>query len=354
MGILKKNTRSDDLSRSGPPQIPSLDWNDLYHRTSLVSCLVQGVYAMERDRKNKRNGSESLATPWWKSFNFTLVESETLYDARDGSIYGAVFQNVINYENTPDSIVPPRYVIALRGTAPTMNDVLHNIRVPFETLNHGGRSKHVIEEIRYFVAKHGNTAVWIAGHSLGAGLALLAGKNMAMSGLPVEAYIFNPPISLMPIEQYGYNHTLNCVYRFTRDIIKAGIAKVLDLDEGQEGPRYKNLVSWRPHLFVNQSDVICSEYIGYFNHVVNMTEAGLGEISRLASGYSVRRMLIGDGENWSSSSSPDHLHFLPSAFMMVNKTESSEFYDNHGIHQWWNHMLKQSATFNSYYSMNYL
>ncbi|CAH8272072.1 unnamed protein product [Arabidopsis lyrata] len=182
-------------------------------------------------QEKKRNGSESLATPWWKSFNFTLVESETLYDARDGSIYGAVFQNVINYENTPDSIVPPRYVIALRGTAPTMNDVLHNIRVPFETLHHGDRSKHGIEEIRSFVAKHGNTAVWIAGHSLGAGLALLAGKNMAMSGLPVEAYIFNPPISLIPIEQYGYNHTLNCVYRFTRDIFKAGIAKVLDLDE---------------------------------------------------------------------------------------------------------------------------
>ncbi|KAG7610238.1 hypothetical protein ISN44_As05g022610 [Arabidopsis suecica] len=170
---------------------------------------------------------------------------------------------------------------------------------------------------------------------------------MAMSGLPVEAYIFNPPISLIPLEQC-VNHKLNCVYRLTRDLFKAGIAKVLDLDEGQEGPRYKNLPSWRPHLFVNQSDVICSEYIGYFNHVVTMTEVGFGEISRLASGYSVRRMLFGDGENWSSSSTPDHLHFLPSAFMIVNKTEASEFYNKHGIHQWWNHMLKQSTTFSSY------
>ncbi|KAG7603293.1 Fungal lipase-like domain [Arabidopsis thaliana x Arabidopsis arenosa] len=349
MGNLKQSTRSDELSRSGPPQIPNPDWNNLYHRTTVASCLVQGVYAKERDRENNRNGSESLATPWWKSFNFTLDESEILYDAFDDSIYGAVFQNMINYENTPDSIVvPPRYVIALRGTVPSdVSDWIHNSRIVLEKLHGGGKHMHVIRKIYSLVAKHGNTAVWIAGHSLGAGLALLVGKDMAMSGLPVEAYIFNPPISLIPLEQCG-NHKLNCVYRLTRDLFKAGIAKVLDLDEGQEGPRYKNLASWRPHLFVNQSDVICSEYIGYFNHVVTMTEAGLGEISRLASGYSVRRMLFGDGVNWSSSSTPDHLHFLPSAFMIVNKTEASEFYNKHGIHQWWNHMLKQSTTFSSY------
>lgn len=199
----------------------------------MASCLVQGVYAKERDRENNRNGSESLATPWWKSFNFTLDESEILYDAFDGSIYGAVFQNMINYENTPNSIVvPPRYVIALRGTVPSdVSDWIHNSRIVLEKLHGGGKHMHVIRKIYSLVAKHGNTAVWIAGHSLGAGLALLAGKDMAMSGLPVEAYIFNPPISLIPLEQCGYNHELNFVYRLTRDLFKAGIAKVVDLDE---------------------------------------------------------------------------------------------------------------------------
>lgn len=125
-------------------------------------------------------------------------------------------------------------MIALRGTIlslDTVNDWIHNTRLLFETLHRGSKYRHVIEEIRSLVTKHGNTALWIAGHSLGASLALLVGKDMAMSGLPVETYIFNPPIPLIPIEQYGYNHTLNCVYRFARDIFKAGIAKVLDLDE---------------------------------------------------------------------------------------------------------------------------
>ncbi|XP_010493562.1 PREDICTED: GDSL esterase/lipase At4g10955 [Camelina sativa] len=333
MGIFFGSSRSDDLSRDGPPQIPSFEWDCLYHRTSLVSSLVQGVYAMERDRQNNRSGSESLATPWWESFNFTLIKE--FRDAVDGSIYGAVFQNVINYEITPNSIVPPRYVVALRGTVisiSTLNDLNYIVNLPFETLYDGEKTKHVIGEIRSFVSKHGNTTVWITGHSLGAGLALLAGKTMAMSRLPVDAYIFNPPISLIPLKQFGYNDTLNSAYRLTRDIFKAGIAKVLSFDEDQEGQQSTNLASWRPHLFVNESDPICSEYIGNFDHIVNMTEAGLGKIARLAAGYSVRRKCFGGEET-----SPDHLHFLPSYIMIVNKTKLSNIYNTHGIQQWWNH-----------------
>ncbi|EOA20967.1 hypothetical protein CARUB_v10001302mg [Capsella rubella] len=342
--------RSDELSRQGPPKIPSFDWNNLYHRTSLMSCLVQGVYAMERDSQNNRRGSESLAPPWWESFNFTLIKE--LRDPIDGSIYGAVFQNLINYENhAPNSIVPPRYVIALRGTVisfPTYNDLMLNVRLPIEMLRRGGRSQQAIEEIRSIVVDHGNTNVWITGHSLGAALALLAGKNMAMSGLFVEAYIFNPPIALIPLKHYSQYETLNSLYRVSRDIFKAGAAKMLDLDEGHESPQYKNLASWRPHLFVNQSDPVCAEYIANINHIVNMTEAGFGKISSLASGYSVRSMLFGKGKDWWSSSSPDHLHFLPSVFMMVNSTESSIFYHNHGIHQWWNATLQNFTGFDSY------
>ncbi|EOA21008.1 hypothetical protein CARUB_v10001343mg [Capsella rubella] len=337
MGILD-SSRSDALSRNGPPRIPYFDWNNFHHRTSLMSCLVLGVYAMERDRQDNRIGSESLAPPWWESFNFTLIHKFT--DRTDVSIYGAVFQNMINYEITPNSIVPPRYVIALRGTVLSVfavNDLMQNSRLPFEILQKGDKSMHIVEEIQSFVSKIGNTTVWIVGHSLGAALALLAGKTMAKSGLFLEAYIFNPPISLIPLEHLGFNDTLNFTYRFTRDIFKAGMAKVLSFDEDQEGQQLKNLASWKPYLFVNQSDPISSEYIGNSKHIFKMTKVGLGKIASLAAAYSVRRKCSSFGREEPS----DHLHFLPSVIMWINKTAvSSDIHESHGIHQWWNPMLQ--------------
>ncbi|XP_019097686.1 PREDICTED: GDSL esterase/lipase At4g10955-like [Camelina sativa] len=163
---------------------------------------------------------------------------------------------------------------------------------------------------------------------------------MAMYGCPVESYIFNPPISLIPLEQLVESEELKCAVRLIRDIVKAGIARVLDLNEGQGSHLFMNLASWRPHLFVNQSDPICSEYIGYFNHRDDMGELQLGRIERLAR-YSIRKILFGGGGQSSSSSysSEEHLHFLPSAFVMVNTFISPDFQTDHGIHQWWNPML---------------
>lgn len=54
---------------------------------------------------------------------------------------------------------------------------------------------------------------------------------MAMYGHPVEAYIFNPPVSLISQEQLVESEALKCVVRLIRDIVKAGIARVLDLNE---------------------------------------------------------------------------------------------------------------------------
>ncbi|XP_010421237.1 PREDICTED: GDSL esterase/lipase At4g10955-like [Camelina sativa] len=335
-------SRREILSISGPPPIPVFEWNNLYHRASLISCLVQGVYTMERHRQQNRYGSNSVASPWWMFYNFTLIQQ--LRDSSDGSIYGAVFQNNITYHNTPNSIVPPRYVIALRGTILTLQtmacDVKLNMRFAFENLHRGGRFVQAIQAIQNLVTTFGNRAVWIAGHSLGAGLAQLAGKIMAMYGCPVEAYTFNPPISLIPLEQLVESEDLKCAVRLIRDIAKAGIARVLDLNEGQGSHLFMNLASWRPHLFVNQSDPICSEYIGYFNHRDDMGELQLGRIERLAR-YSIRRILFGGGGESSSSSysSEEHLHFLPSAFVMVNTFISPDFQTDHGIHQWWNPLL---------------
>lgn len=208
--------------------------DNLYHRASLVSCLVKAVYILERDRQQNRCDSNSPATPWWEFYKFTLIQR--LKDTSDGSIYGAVFQNKVDYQCTPNSIVvPPRYVIALRGTIlkpqTIVRDVKNDIRIVLENLHRGGRFEQAIQAIKDFVTKNGNTTVWIAGHSLGASLAQLAGKIMAMHGHPVEAYLFNPPIALFPLDQLLESEDLKCTIRIIRDIFKAGLAKVLDRNE---------------------------------------------------------------------------------------------------------------------------
>ncbi|MFS7981672.1 hypothetical protein Hanom_Chr10g00953741 [Helianthus anomalus] len=40
-----------------------------------LTCLVQGVYILERDRQENRQASEALAPPWWKwnFFQFDLL-----------------------------------------------------------------------------------------------------------------------------------------------------------------------------------------------------------------------------------------------------------------------------------------
>lgn len=140
--------------------------------------------------------AQTKANTCLKSFSLC----QTLIDESDNSIFSAVFKYNFydDYQNTPHLGTPPQYVVAIRGTMlkpkTWASDMGLNIRCIFDDLQHGARFKHALKVIKWYVARYGNT-VWLAGHSLGAGLALLAGKTMAMSGFPLQAHIFNPPIS---------------------------------------------------------------------------------------------------------------------------------------------------------------
>lgn len=190
---------------------------------------------MERDRQEKRIGSQSIAKPWWDFFHFTLLE--TLIDQNEGGcIYGAVFE----YErynlcqSTPDVKLPPRYVIAFRGTdlgAETwVGDVKLDLRCVFNTLHRAARLVHAIEVIKRFktmVVEHREPAMWLAGHSLGAGLALVAGKSMVKDDTLLETHIFNPPISSIPLEKILRSKKLKAVCRIAGSVVKATLAMVL-------------------------------------------------------------------------------------------------------------------------------
>ncbi|ESQ31962.1 hypothetical protein EUTSA_v10005574mg [Eutrema salsugineum] len=338
MGLGARNPDREIFSNFGPSHLTSIDWTNSYHRTSVASSLVKGVYTMETDRKKKRVGREARAKPWWDFFHFTLLEE--LFDPNDKSIYGAVYEYELYnlYQNTPHLRVAPRYVIAFRGTSLRLKtiycDVKLDLRCFFNCLHRGARFVHAIEAITNMVGKHQESAIWLAGHSLGAGLALLAGKTMIKSGYFLESYIFNPPISSIPLDQLLQSQRLKSVLRIAESVLKSTLTLLLkDLQLEEDDPR---LASWTPYLYVNSQDIICSEYIGYFKHKTIMSKIGVSKIESRGARSSIRSLLVQRRRTSSPSDlSTEPLHLLLSADMTINRNNPSESKTVHGLHQWW-------------------
>ncbi|XVF10060.1 hypothetical protein REPUB_Repub07fG0151000 [Reevesia pubescens] len=181
------------------------------------------------------------------------------------------------------------------------------------------------------VAVAGTSSIWLAGHSLGSAISLLAGKNVTMMGYSVGAYLFNPPFFSVPVEIIK-NEKLKHGIRFTSSIVKAGLAVAVkgSHQRPKQDDPFVLLSAWIPYLFVNPADPICSGYIGYFEHRKKMEKIGAGKIERIATQNSIGSLLSG-----SLKSDSEPLHLLPSAYLTINLIRSPDFKRAHGIHQWW-------------------
>lgn len=299
---------------------------------SVAACLVQGVYILERDRQEGREGPNALAPPWWAFFKFQLLRP--LVDDVDSSIFGAI------YELKPPACQShsrsPRYVIAFRGTLTKTGSVSRDIELDIHLVRNGlhktSRAEIAIQAVRNMVAVAGDLSVWLAGHSLGSAMAILTGKTMAKTGIFLESFLFNPPYVSAPIERIK-DKKLKHGIRFAGSVITAGLAFAMKAKHQRNltFDPFSALSAWVPCLFVNPSDHICSEYIGYFEHREKMEEIGAGGIERFASQNSLTGLLMGA----SGMESSEPLHLIPSASLTVNITPSRDFKEAHGIHQWW-------------------
>lgn len=324
----------EDFCLSGPLHLTSVDWENAHYRRSIAASLVQGVYILERDRQEKRQGPQALAPPWWEFFHFQLLRH--LVDDADSSIFGAVygFKPPASYCNhSLDG--SPRYVIALRGTLTKPDSLSRDLQLDLHFIRNGlhqtSRFEIAMQAIRNTVAAVGESNVWLAGHSLGSALAMLAGKTMAKTGIFLESFLFNPPFLSAPIERIK-DKRLKHGIRIAGSVITAGLTLAMKGNHqrnGSEDP-FAALSAWFPSLFVNPADNICSEYIGYFDHRKKMKEIGAGGIERLATQNSIGGLLMSAMGN---NSEPPHL--IPSATLIINLTPSPDFKHAHGIHQWW-------------------
>ncbi|XP_058195661.1 GDSL esterase/lipase At4g10955-like [Rhododendron vialii] len=321
-------TQNRSFNPSGPLYLTAVDWRNPHHRRSAAASLVQGVYSQEHDRQQNRQGHQARAPPWWDFFNFRLFR--VLVDNDDHSIFGAIyeFKSPPPYGHHNPLHIPPRYVVAFRGTMTgweTMSqDLTLDLKVIRNTLEQSARFQHAMQAVQYMVSTAGAPNMCLAGHSLGSAMALLAGKNMAKMGCFLETYLFNPPFISVPIEVVTKTEILKNGIRIMRSVTTAGVTIALNAlrQRPQTGDWFAALSGWIPYLFVNPSDPISGEYVGYFEHRKRMAAIGAGAIERLSTRNSI-------------SGATEPLHLLPSAYLTINGSPVQGLGQAHGLDQWW-------------------
>lgn len=177
----------------------------------------------------------------------------------------------------------------------------------------------------------GSENLTIAGHSLGAALALLAGQTLASEGVCIDTHLFNPPFPSPPLERIrsrGWKLALNlagmaCATSLSR--------LLLDENKRQTSSQaFFSLKSWHPHLYINMQDPVCSSYVSYFNSHDFMQQIGAGALAQLAAPVSlqgtIQQYFFGDCKAF---------HLIPCAHLHVVSEGSEKLVRAHGLHQWW-------------------
>lgn len=334
-GVLAVTYDSENFYSAGPLHLTIVDWDNEHHRRSVAASLVAGVYGLEKDRQESRDAKNALAPPWWEFFHFRLLRP--LVDDADRSIFGAIFEYRPNSSNPNPPRGNPNYVIAFRGTLTKRDSLTRDLELDIHLVQHGlhktTRGQLAIQVVRDTVASSQRKNVWLAGHSLGAAMAILAGKEMATTGTFLKTFLFNPPFFSPPIERIKDERVKHGI-RFAGSVITAGLAFAMSVKQPHQTSRsvetFSSLSKWVPNLCVNPGDYICSEYIGYFQHREKMEQLGVGAIEKLATQHSLGGLVM-----TAFGKEAEPLHLLPSACLTVNRAPAQDLKKAHGLLQWW-------------------
>ncbi|GLJ35276.1 hypothetical protein SUGI_0709870 [Cryptomeria japonica] len=334
----------DTFQLSGPCYLTHVDWSDPGHRRCIAASLVQGVYVQEQERQDRRPKHETHAEMWWSFFSFKLLHP--LLDRSDGSIFGAVYKwskKAAGVRFQPPGV--PKIVVALRGTVAKAESVVRDLRLDFNIftneLHRSCRFHCTLDAVKASVHKHGSESVWIAGHSLGAAMGMLAGRKMAEEEQQfLQTHLFNPPFILPPVERIK-NEKIKSGFHIARSLVTAGLSMTL-LDSRARAESQKTFSAlrlWVPCLYVNRQDYVSSGYVGYFANQQVMHEMGAGGIAELAARHSISEMLLSAFGKKSKAG-----HLIPCARLIINLSASADFKTAHGIHQWWAADIKIQCT----------
>ncbi|KAI3882238.1 hypothetical protein MKX03_009558 [Papaver bracteatum] len=328
----EKLDKKNSFDFSGPIHLTVVDWQNAHHRRSIAASLVAAAYILELDRQENRQGCEALAPQWWEFFNFQLLYP--LIDSNDFSIFGAVYEYKPVAFNKYQTGIIPQYVIAFRGTTIKKQSVSQDLWLDLNIIKHGlhQSTRYIVamQAVENMVSAVGASNVWLAGHSLGSSIGMLVGKNMAKMGNYLESYLFNTPFISAPIGKIR-SEKVKRGARFAGSLVKAGLTVAMKGAKENRSPDdpFTALAIWVPKLFVNPADLICCEYIGYFEHRDRMEYLGVSGIERLATQTSVTGLLKS-----AIGRESEVIHVVPSAYLTINQSPSPTFIEAHGLQQW--------------------
>ncbi|KAL3698415.1 hypothetical protein R1sor_012491 [Riccia sorocarpa] len=323
-----------------------------------MASLVKGVYARDKGDTN--------ASRYWEQIGYSKMDIEESVGESSPTESGPqvpirvmVFKRrdsddrkyLLKRDDVKDPVqVPaPKYVVAIRGTM-SWKDVITDKEILREIIC---ELRPLYEPVMKFIKivhdmYSADGGVWVAGHSLGAMLALVATRRLAIDEqIVLEAHLFNPPfISFGTLAKkaalqvaIGAEDVLGMIpglgsaaaairrgaERFAEEherILAAGCEVLLNQDWASAVNSNDQLINrgYCPHLYVNQKDFICNEYIRYF---------GTGEL-RPISFTSIVRNKFGYSENRSAC------HRLPQAYLHTNHWGKGK-HEPHKLHQWFSY-----------------
>ncbi|KAG6544901.1 hypothetical protein Mapa_013591 [Marchantia paleacea] len=338
-------------------QLPEQDHKNKEEKRIILARLVVSVYKMHKKAKRtaavERN--TCLDNQFWMNFNWSEECSDLWsdnYDLVDFDL--ARLTKVLKSEdrlqveqaldNCAKDLVnfavfhrkegahelAPEWVVAIRGTA-TKRDILPDLKIFFERLHTSGLVKMLQITVNRLCEDYGQDNVCVTGHSLGAAAGLSVTRKMAVDAVVLDTHLFNPPF--LPMETIAHFSLImiNPVYflvakaispeikRKVVNSVKQRIFRVVDKKHYQQSENeYDALMAWRPHLYVNINDPICSEYAYYFrqHNLTQEQEAKKGNKQMCYSlGNLVSRLVFGCAETF---------HLIPVATLCLDTTSSGK------------------------------
>ena len=205
----KVSDTDDSFDDNRPKHITGvnkIDWANEEHRRCIAACLVKGVYVHENDRAERR--AVKLAPAWWESFGFHLKKElrEPIYSAIVGVVFDTIYGAIFEYSpSAPGDRCAPRYVVAFRGTKPgSIRDYYLDLKIVINKLEKRTRVQQPCRLVDQLItamrkedqASQGqDSCIWLAGHSLGAAVALVVGRYVMVQEKPpnLPTFLFNPP-----------------------------------------------------------------------------------------------------------------------------------------------------------------
>lgn len=321
-----------DFNATGPK---SIDSNSPNVKRICMACLVNAAYILEIYRQRALGSNQPAASAWCEPFNYKL--KQLLLSPVDGSIFGAVFVwnslSALRHFQFHRPSVFPAIVIAFRGTIFSPANIISDLRDDFnlilQQINKISRLNEALRITKQMVREYGVQNVFLAGHSLGAAIALKVGRIMAEEGLNVDAHLFNPPFfSLISVK----DEKLGVFIHKIRESAAGRLAKGRK-DNVHAQATFIALQKWFPNLYINVYDPVSSNYLYYFRARQSVT----------AHTSIVNSVLYLLGRK------PEPYHLLPSVNLLINSTGHKEFKVAHGLYQWWSEDTQLQA---ERYSLN--